>query len=404
MPSLIMADGSDLFALMWDGRLNFSPPASRWCSDSSAGVCQSVSGKMSLTPQVFWAQRHREIYLRVELSDVQNPDINITDNVLHFKALGHGAKGVNTYEFSLEFLEPVKAKVVQRCTQRHVNLTVKKSESQWWPRLIKQERKPPFLVPDFDRWLEESDAEMELRDKEEERITKIRTESRVREDPFLYLKCGYLFMYNLVQFLGFSWIFVNMTVRLFILGKDSFYDTFHTMSDMMYFCQTLALLEIVNPLIGLVKTGVVPAVIQVMGRNFILFVILGQMDEMQSKGVVFFIFYLWSTIEVFRYPFYMLACIDMDWNLLTWLRYTIWIPLYPLGAFSEAAGIVLSMPIFNKTGKYSLHLPSPLNVTISFSVFLSIYLVLLFLGLAINFRHLYKQRCKRLGSRKRKTA
>lgn len=26
-------------------------------------------------------------------------------------------------------------------------------------------------------------------------------------------------MYNLVQFLGFSWIFVNMTVRLFMLGK-----------------------------------------------------------------------------------------------------------------------------------------------------------------------------------------
>lgn len=36
---------------------------------------------------------------------------------------------------------------------------------------------------------------------------------------FKHLKKGYLIMYNLVQFLGFSWIFVNMTVRLFILGK-----------------------------------------------------------------------------------------------------------------------------------------------------------------------------------------
>lgn len=36
---------------------------------------------------------------------------------------------------------------------------------------------------------------------------------------FRHLKKGYLIMYNLVQFLGFSWIFVNMTVRLFILGK-----------------------------------------------------------------------------------------------------------------------------------------------------------------------------------------
>lgn len=33
------------------------------------------------------------------------------------------------------------------------------------------------------------------------------------------LKTGFLFIYNLVQFLGFSWIFVNMTVRLFIFGQ-----------------------------------------------------------------------------------------------------------------------------------------------------------------------------------------
>ncbi|KAM4748629.1 very-long-chain (3R)-3-hydroxyacyl-CoA dehydratase 3 isoform 2-T2 [Rhinophrynus dorsalis] len=355
---------------------------------------------MSLTPQVYWAQRHHELYLRVELSDVQDPDITITDNVLHFK--GHGAKGVNTYEFSLEFFEPVKPKFLQRSTERQVGLTVKKSESRWWPRLTKQERKPLFLAPDFDRWLDESDAEMELRQKEEERITKIRTESRVREDPFLYLKRGYLFMYNLVQFLGFSWIFVNMTVRLLILGTDSFYDTFNTMADMMYFCQALAHLEIINPIIGLVKTGVVPALIQVLGRNFLLFVILGNLEEMQTKSVVFFIFYLWSAIEVFRYPFYMLACIDTEWKLLTWIRYTIWIPLYPLGVLSEAAAIIQAISIFNETGKFSFQLPSPLGVTVSFSVFLTIYLPLLVVGLLINLRHLHKQRRRRLGSRKRK--
>lgn len=36
------------------------------------------------------------------------------------------------------------------------------------------------------------------------------------------LKKGYLFMYNLVQLLGFSWIFVNLTVRFFILGKGKY--------------------------------------------------------------------------------------------------------------------------------------------------------------------------------------
>lgn len=37
------------------------------------------------------------------------------------------------------------------------------------------------------------------------------------------------------------------------------------------------------------------------GRNVILFVIFGSLEEMQNRPVVFFVFYLWSTIEIFRF-------------------------------------------------------------------------------------------------------
>uniref|UniRef100_A0A673M260 Very-long-chain (3R)-3-hydroxyacyl-CoA dehydratase n=1 Tax=Sinocyclocheilus rhinocerous TaxID=307959 RepID=A0A673M260_9TELE len=379
----------------------------------------------ALTPHVYWAQRHGEIYLRVEISDAQvrktcsgrrslkldftllctrfvsitqSLSIGVEENILHFKGQGHGAKGENEYEFSLEFLKPVKPEVKHKSTQRQVNITVKKQEHVWWDRLTKQEKKPLFLAPDFDRWLDESDAEMELREKEE-KINKINIESRV---PFLGLKKGFLFMYNLVQFLGYSWIFVNMTVRLFILGQDSFYDTFHTIADVMYFCQMLAIMEVINPAVGLVKTGVMPAFIQVMGRNFILFVIFGTLEEMQNKPVVFFVFYLWSMIEIFRYPFYMLACIDTEWKLLTWLRYTIWIPLYPLGVLAEAVAVIQSIPIFDETKLLSIPLPKAIGTSLSFSYILQLYLVIMFLGLFINFRHLFKQRSRRCRTKKRK--
>ncbi|CAB1443757.1 unnamed protein product, partial [Pleuronectes platessa] len=63
-----------------------------------------------LTPHVYWAQRHGDIFLRVELSDAKNLDISLQENnTLQFRAQGHGAKGDNDYEFSLEFLEPVRA-------------------------------------------------------------------------------------------------------------------------------------------------------------------------------------------------------------------------------------------------------------------------------------------------------
>ncbi|XP_043120098.1 very-long-chain (3R)-3-hydroxyacyl-CoA dehydratase [Puntigrus tetrazona] len=353
----------------------------------------------ALTPHVYWAQRHGEIYLRVEISDAQNLSIGVEENILQFKGQGHGAKGENEYEFSLEFLKAVKPEVKHKSTQRQVNITVRKKEHVWWDRLTKQEKKPLFLAPDFDRWLDESDAEMELREKEE-KINKISIESRVRKDPFLGLKKGFLFMYNLVQFLGYSWIFVNMTVRLFILGQDSFYDTFHTIADVMYFCQMLAIMEVINPAIGLVKTGVMPAFIQVMGRNFILFVIFGTLDDMQNKPVVFFVFYLWSMIEIFRYPFYMLACIDTEWKLLTWLRYTIWIPLYPLGVLAEAVAVIQSIPIFDETKLLSIPLPKAIGTSLSFSYILQLYLVIMFLGLFINFRHLFKQRIRRFRTKR----
>ncbi|KAK1785629.1 hypothetical protein P4O66_018275 [Electrophorus voltai] len=355
----------------------------------------------TLTPRVFWAQRHGDVYLRVEISDAKNLDISIQENILHFRGQGHGAKGENEYEFNLEFLKPVKSEIKHKSTQRQVNITVRKLERCWWGRLTMQERKPSFLAPDFDRWLDESDAEMEL--KKEEEINKVTFESRIPKDRYLGLKKGYLFTYNLVQFLGFSWVFVNMTVRLFILGQDSFYDTFHTIADVMYFCQMLAIVEMINPAVGLVRTGLIPAFIQVMGRNFILFVIFGSLDDMQNKPVVFFVFYLWSSIEIFRYPFYMLACIGTEWKLLTWLRYTIWIPLYPLGILAEAVAVIQSIPIFNETKFLSIRLPEALGSSLSFSYILQLYLLLMFLGMFINFRYLYKQRSRRFRTKKRKS-
>ncbi|KAJ0069822.1 hypothetical protein NL108_015043 [Boleophthalmus pectinirostris] len=353
---------------------------------------------MPLTPLVFWAQRHEELYLRVELTDAQNIDVEVKEKVLEFRAQGHGAKGHDEYSFSLELLQAVGSEVKVRSTQRQVNVTVQKLRPSWWGRLTAHQRKPVFLAPDFDRWIDESDAEMEIQEKERRKTKPPRQQSHFLSN----FKTGFLLVYNLVQFLGFSWIFVNMTLRVVLIGQDFLYDTFHSTSDVMFFCQTLASLEVLNAAFGLVKTGVAPTLIQVVGRNFILFVVLGSLEEMQNKPVVFFVFFLWSAIEIFRYPFYMLACLHTQWRLLTWLRYTVWIPLYPLGVLAEAVAVVQSIPIFDETRLFSLPLPNAVGTSIKFSSFLYIYLIVMFVGLFINFKHLSKQRRKRFSAKKKK--
>lgn len=50
---------------------------------------------------------------------------------------------------------------------------------------------------------------------------------------------------------------------------DSLYDTFHTISDVMFFCQILAAVEVLNAAFGVVKTGVIPTLIQVLPNIYI---------------------------------------------------------------------------------------------------------------------------------------
>ncbi|XP_063044536.1 very-long-chain (3R)-3-hydroxyacyl-CoA dehydratase-like isoform X2 [Engraulis encrasicolus] len=202
----------------------------------------------------------------------------------------------------------------------------------------------------------------------------------------------YLFTYNLIQLLGFLWIFSSITVNLALEGTDSVYHTFDYCWIVMFICQILAVVEVLNPALGLVNTPVFPAMVQVMGRNVILFVIFGSLVEMQNRIIVFFVFYTWSAIEIFRYPFCLLACLGMEWRLLSWLRYTSWALLYPLATVAEAVTVVQSLSIFDESDLYSIPLPPALGQSLSFSFTLKLYLFVMFLGLFINLRHMNSQR------------
>lgn len=103
----------------------------------------------------------------------------------------------------------------------------------------------------------------------------------------------------------------------------------------------------------------------------------------------------------------MLGCFNTEWKTLTWLRYSVWIPLYPLGVLAEgelvhvrvnyffyiniidmyltflshiAVAVVQSIPIFDQTKLYSIPLPKAIGTSINFSYFLHVYLILMCLG------------------------
>ena len=75
--------------------------------------------------------------------------------------------------------------------------------------------------------------------------------------------------------------------------------------------------------------------VQVLGRNFILFGLILQEPRLQERPVVFYLFLVWGSVELLRYPYYALQSAGQDVTMVTWLRYTAWIPLYPLGMLLE---------------------------------------------------------------------
>lgn len=100
---------------------------------------------------------------------------------------------------------------------------------------------------------------------------------------------------------------------------------------------------------------------------------------------------------LFRYPFYITQLYKKNIYILTWLRYTIWIPLYPLGILCESIVILRSIPYFEETQRFTISLPNEWNFAFDMPSLLRIYLLLLtFPATFFLMSHMYKLRTVKL--------
>jgi very-long-chain (3R)-3-hydroxyacyl-CoA dehydratase len=77
----------------------------------------------------------------------------------------------------------------------------------------------------------------------------------------------------------------------------------------------------------------------------------------------------WSITEVIRYPFYAFKELTDVPYILTWLRYTTFIVLYPLGVASELAMVWLALPELKRTGLWSAPMPNVVNFDFHYYAF-----------------------------------
>ncbi|ETN66498.1 ptpla domain protein [Anopheles darlingi] len=208
---------------------------------------------------------------------------------------------------------------------------------------------------------------------------------------------AYLVLYNLTQLAGWSYIFVKFVTHFFLRGHG-LNGLWREVGSATFFFQMLAPLEVVHAAIGIVPSNVPMTFLQVFGRCMVVAgAIEGTPTGQQSPGLPLALF-CWSSTEIVRYAYYvanlLLASVPAP---LVWLRYTIFIPMYPCGFFGELLCGYWAQSYFGETGKWSVTLPNPVNFTFSFYYFIWIMTVSYLPLFPQMYLHMFSQRRKVLG-------
>lgn len=102
------------------------------------------------------------------------------------------------------------------------------------------------------------------------------------------------------MFIGFFYICIVMGIRYLRDGIDSIPGTFGAVGGAMKLIQLTQMMEILHAVMKYTKSNVMATFMQVCGRNVILFGLINAEERLQTKPVIFYLFLVWSAIEVVR--------------------------------------------------------------------------------------------------------
>ncbi|XP_028157771.1 very-long-chain (3R)-3-hydroxyacyl-CoA dehydratase-like [Ostrinia furnacalis] len=208
---------------------------------------------------------------------------------------------------------------------------------------------------------------------------------------FIFIKL-YLTLYNFFQFLGYSYVILVILFKFVTQGHV----LYENVGPIIKVLQLLQFLEVLNPLIGLTRGIPFVPFLQIFGRAVVLFWNVDIEPRIQAKPVVIYLIIIWSLVETVRYPFYLTQIYGKDVNMITWLRYTLWIPLYPAGFLCEYLIIYSNIPYFEETNKLSVTMPNEWNFAFHMPTFSRIHICLLMAAGMYLMKHMHRVRMARL--------
>ncbi|KAL0892516.1 hypothetical protein ABMA27_015618 [Loxostege sticticalis] len=218
-------------------------------------------------------------------------------------------------------------------------------------------------------------------------------ESGSRKDGYVRI---YLTCYNLFQFLGYFYVIGVMLSRYAKFGNESLSNVYENVGSTMKLLQLLQFLEVVHPILGFTRGDALIPFVQIFGRMVVLFMNIDVEPRIQTQPVVFFLFFVWSLIETVRYPFYITQIHKKEVFLIKWLRYNLWIPLYPSGFLCEYLIIAHNIPHFEHSKRLTVSLPNSWNFAFHMPTFSRVHIFVLVCAGLFLMKHMYALRKAKL--------
>ncbi|BES98008.1 Hypothetical protein NTJ_10824 [Nesidiocoris tenuis] len=205
----------------------------------------------------------------------------------------------------------------------------------------------------------------------------------------------YLLLYNGVQVAGWSYVLYKAVIHYLTGGSTD--ALWSVVGPSLLLFQNAALLEVLNVMLGYVKSPFFITLIQVLSRVSIVSLILSSSPPAQLSLGLPCIVLAWSITEIVRYSFYALNLVNLVPQFLVWCRYTFFYALYPIGVTGELLLYYATQKYTAETGLYTYELPNPLNFTFSFRYCLIAVMLFYIPQFPQLYMYMIRQRKKTLG-------
>ncbi|DAZ93268.1 TPA: hypothetical protein N0F65_010892 [Lagenidium giganteum] len=216
---------------------------------------------------------------------------------------------------------------------------------------------------------------------------------------------AYLLAYNAASAAGWAFV-MYVTVTTVMASREAGLDwtagstaTWDAVAQPLKIVQTMAVMEIVHAALGLVRSPLVSTFMQVGSRLWLVWAINVLCHPSRSQFGFPLMVFSWALVEVPRYSFYALNLYNMVPSFLFFLRYHLFMVLYPSGVLGETLCMISSLG-FLSTGAYSIQMPNAHNISISLYVVVILMIIVYIPGLPVMYGHMLTQRHRAYSKKK----